>query len=275
MPKPTARSTGTSTSAQAGPGPAKPGPRASGIPATKSAPSDATAPYAGIRVLCVDDHAVLVEGLRAQFNIEDRIRIVGSLATAANLLEETARLHPDVVLLDVEMPGPDVFEMADRLRHMHPRVRFIFLSAHVRDGYLAAAYKCGACGYVAKGDELEHIVAAVTEVARSVAGTFVMGPKVRAHCHPGRARKGRTVGDQDAHVDDGAEPATPLSSLSLREVEVLRLVGKGLSRRQIAAQLSRSVKTIDGHQERMMKKLRITSRADLMRFAIREGFAEA
>ena len=76
-------------------------------------------------------------------------------------------------------------------------------------------------------------------------------------------------------ANDGAEPATALSLLSPREVPVLRLIGKGLSRTQIAHELSRSAKTIDGHQERMMKKLGITSRADLMRFAIREGFTEA
>lgn len=230
----------------------------------------------GIRVLCVDDHAVLVEGLKAQFAIDDRIRIVGSLDSAANLLEETARLNPHVVLLDIEMPGPDVFEMADRLRHMHPRVRFIFLSAHIRDGYLAAAYKCGAWGYFAKGDNLKDIVNGVREVAHSAAGTFVMGPKVAARLQqlpsrrPGEATARRRCKDADA--DD--KPATSLSSLTPREVAVLRLIGKGLSRTQIAEELSRSAKTIDGHQERMMKKLGITSRADLMRFAIREGFAE-
>ncbi|MGE3108950.1 MAG: response regulator [Vicinamibacterales bacterium] len=225
---------------------------------------------AGIRVLCVDDHAVLVEGLRAKFAVEDRIRIVGSLATAERLLEETERLQPDIILLDIEMPGPDVFEMADRLRHVHPRLRFVFLSAHIRDGYLAAAYKCGAWGYFAKGDELDDIVAGIGEVARSTAGTFVMGPKVRARCRPvtmGVARRPR--GSTDAGL------STPLASLSSREVEILRLIGKGLSRVQIADELSRSPKTIDRHQDRMLKKLGVASRADLIRLAIREGFAEA
>lgn len=224
---------------------------------------------AGVRVLCVDDHAVLVEGLKAQFSIDDRIRVVGRLPSAKDLLEEVDRLKPDVVLLDIEMPGPDVFEVADRLHHRYPNLRFIFLSAHIRDGYLAAAYKCGAWGYFAKGDELEDIVAGVLEVARSTGGTFVLGPKVRQHC--GSARPGAARAKQP---EDGS-PATPLSTLTAREIEVLRLIGKGLSRNQIASELCRSAKTIDGHQERMMKKLDIKSRADLMRFAIREGLAEA
>jgi DNA-binding NarL/FixJ family response regulator len=222
-----------------------------------------------IRVLCVDDHAVLVEGLRAQFAIEDSARVIGRLGSAENLLEECARLRPDVVLLDIEMPGPDVFEMADRLRRMQPRVRFVFLSAHIRDAYLAAAYKCGAWGYFAKADDLEDIVEGVRTVARSTRGTFVMGPKVRQHCRPAGAGPPRGADGTDTG------PATALDALSAREVEVLRLIGKGLSRAQIAAELCRSPKTIDGHQDRIMKKLGVSSRSDLIRLAIREGFAEA
>jgi len=261
----------------------KPSPRPNQVPAKpasrpgETAPSQAptwdTSDDAGIRVLCVDDHAVLVEGLVRQFAIEDRVRVVGRLGSAEKLLEEVARLRPDVALLDIEMPGPDVFEMADRLRHMHPGVRFVFLSAHIRDGYLAAAYKCGAWGYFAKGDELADIVAGVTEVARSKGGTFIMGPKVSQRSRAATA--GRAAGPKNASKKENSAPATPLSTLSDREIEVLRLIGKGLSRVEIAKELSRSAKTIDGHQERMMRKLGIDSRADLMRFAIREGFAEA
>lgn len=225
-----------------------------------------------VRVLCVDDHAVLVEGLKAQFAIEGRIGVVGRLASAEKLLEEVSLLRPDVVLLDIEMPGPDAFEMADRLRHMHPKVRVIFLSAHIRDGYISAAYKCGAWGYFAKSDDLDDISAGVMEVARNHAGTFVLGPKVRRRCRPSQGHP--PVGAARARTDD-PRPRTPLDSLTEREIEVLRLIGKGRSRNEIAAELSRSAKTIDGHQERMMKKLGIESRADLMRFAIREGFAEA
>jgi len=230
---------------------------------------------AGVRVLCVDDHAVLVEGLKAQFAIDDRIRVVGRLPSAEKLLEEASRLRPDVLLLDIEMPGPDIFETADRLRHLHPGMRFIFLSAHVRDGYLAAAYKCGAWGYFAKGDDLEAIVAGVREVAGNPAGTFVMGPKVRERCGAGRKAGFAEPRRSTSPATDDGSLATPLSTLTERELEVLRLIGKGLSRIEIASELSRSAKTIDGHQERMLKKLGIASRADLMRFAIREGLAEA
>ena len=248
-------------------------------PATSATATPIAAPPddggAGIRVLCVDDHAVLVEGLRAKFAVENRIRVVGSLESAERVLEETARLRPDVVLLDIEMPGPDVFEMADRLHHAHPGLRFVFLSAHIRDGYLAAAYKCGAWGYFAKGDKLDDIVAGIGDVARSTAGTFVMGPKVRARYRPAAMRTAGGLRRRTDAPTPGGGPATPLASLSSREIEVLRLIGKGLSRVQIADQLSRSAKTIDRHQDRMLKKLGISSRADLIRLAIREGLAEA
>ncbi|HVZ93392.1 MAG TPA: response regulator transcription factor [Phycisphaerales bacterium] len=247
--------------------------------ATPRAAAPATGPAgsggAGIRVLCVDDHAVLVEGLKAQFAIDGRIRVVGRLATAEKLLDEVARLQPDVVLLDIEMPGPDVFEMADRLRRAHPNLRFVFLSAHIRDGYLASAYNCGAWGYFAKGDELEDIVAGIKELARSTIGTFVMGPKVRQRCAEVTASPTAKPAPLNASVKKDGRPPTPLESLTSRELEILRLIGKGLSRVEISKQLSRSAKTVDGHQERMMKKLGVESRADLMRFAIREGFAEA
>lgn len=225
-----------------------------------------------VRVLCVDDHAVLVQGLKAQFELERGIRFVGHLPSAEGLVEEVERLRPDVVLLDIEMPGPDVFEAADRLRRMHPEVRFVFLSAHVRDGYLSAAYRCGAWGYFAKGDELDDIVAGIKEVGLHQSGTFVMGPKVRERCQPAHpAAGGRPRRSADAHP----RLTTAIDTLTPREIEVLRLIGKGKSRNEIAAELCRSAKTIDGHQERMMKKLGIDSRAELMRFAIREGLAEA
>ncbi len=230
-----------------------------------------------IRVLCVDDHAVLVEGLRAQFAIEGGIEVVGRLGTAARLLEEVTRLRPHAVLLDIEMPGPDAFEMADRLHRTHPEVRVIVLSAHIRDAFITAAFAAGACAYFAKSDEPEDIVRGIIEVMGSRPGTFLLGPKVRERCcpmPPGRRQDGFPVKEHVSVMFEGA-PVTLLTSLTPRENEILRLIGKGLSRTQIAAQLCRSPKTIDGHQDRMLKKLGIAARADLMRFAIREGLAEA
>ncbi len=224
------------------------------------------------KMLCVDDHAVLVEGLKAQFAIEGRIEVVGRLGTAAKLVEEARRLQPDAVLLDIEMPGPDAFEMADRLHRLQPKVRIIVLSAHIRDAFISASFASGASAYFAKSDELEDIVGGIHEVMNSKPGSFLLGPKVRERCRPAASE-----GASGPRVEDtvASGPLTLLSSLSSREISILRLVGLGLSRIQIAKQLCRSAKTIDAHQSRMMRKLGIAARADLMRFAIREGLAQA
>lgn len=233
----------------------------------------------GIRVLCVDDHPVIAEGLRAQFDIDHGIHLVGRLRTAARLIPEVSRLRPHAVLLDIEMPGPDAFEACDRLRRGHPEVRVVVLSAHIRDSYISAAFKAGASGYFAKSDELDDIVAGIREAALSPGGAFVLGPRVRERCRPLYAHTAKRAGPTDPEDGTAGPPseraATSLESLTAREAEILRLIGGGLSRVEIAAQLSRSVKTIDGHQDRMMKKLGFKHRADLMRFAIREGLAEA
>ena len=229
---------------------------------------------ATVRVICVDDHSVLIEGLRAQFAVDGQVRCVASLASAEELLDAVAEHRPDVVVLDIEMPGPDVFEVADRMRHLHPSTRFVFLSAHIRDGFLASAYRCGASGYFAKGDELEEIVDGLKRVARCAEGTFVMGTKVRARCQPPKKAATRGNGAGSSKSAPVGPPTTLLDSLTQRELEVLRLIGKGLSRGEIGEELARSPKTIDGHQERIMKKLGIGTRSELMRFAIREGIAQ-
>lgn len=232
-----------------------------------------------VRVLCVDDHAVLVEGLRAQFSIDGTIEVVGQLGSAEGLVEEVQRLKVQAVLLDVEMPGPDAFEMTVRLLRSRPEVRVMILSAHIRDGFISAAFNAGVSAYFAKSDEVEDIVEGVHQMMASKARSFLLGPRVLERCrHPSaheRKSQVRRGSGSTAIAEPLEAPLTLLSSLTTREAEILRLIGKGLPRTRIAAMLCRSVKTIDGHQDRMMKKLGIASRADLMRFAIREGLAQA
>lgn len=229
-----------------------------------------------IRILCVDDHAVLLEGLAARFAIEQGLELVGRLTSAARLVEEYERLTPDVVILDIEMPGPDAFEAVDRLTHRWSDARVIVLSAHVRDAFITSAFRAGVSGYYSKADDLADIIRGIKEVSRSIRSEFVLGPKVRERCKPlAGSRPGTGAAGAGAAANRGREPVTMLSTLTPRECEILRLIGKGLSRTQIAAELCRSAKTIDAHQARMMRKLRINARADLLRLAIREGLAEA
>ncbi len=214
-----------------------------------------------IRVLCVDDHSFLIEGLAARFELESDLKFIGFLPNAERLVPEVKESRPDIVLLDIEMPGPDPFEAADNVRRQCPDVRIIFLSAYVRDHYISAAVKAGAWGYFSKSEDAATIVKGIRRVA---GGDFAFSPKVQERCRSAKtAKRGRIE-----------PPSSKIESLTAREQEVLRMIGKGLTRSEIAEMMCRSPKTIDGHRESIMKKLAIHDRAELVRFAIREGLVE-
>ncbi|MHC5003027.1 MAG: LuxR C-terminal-related transcriptional regulator [Planctomycetota bacterium] len=215
-----------------------------------------------IRILCVDDHGFLIDGLQARFSLEPDLECVGRLPTAENLIPEVKRTGADIVLLDIEMPGPDPFEAAEDLKRQCPGTKTIILSAYVRDHYVSAAFKSGVWGYFCKSDDAETIVNGIRSVA---GGKFSLGPKVQERCKP--VKKVRR-GEMEA-------PDSKLDTLTKREEEVLRMIGRGLSRAEIAQALCRSPKTVDGHREKIMQKLDIHDRGELVRFAIREGLVEA
>ena len=215
-----------------------------------------------IRVLCVDDHSFLVEGLAARFELERDLEFVGSLRSAERLVDAAREKRPDIVLLDIEMPGTDPFVAADDLRRAFPEVRTIFLSAYVRDHYISAAVKAGAWGYFSKSEDAAAIVEGIRRVAD---GEFAFSPKVQERCRP-------AAGSTRAGVEP---PPTKLDALTAREQEVLRLIGRGMSREEIARTMCRSPKTVDGHREAIMQKLGVHDRGELVRYAIREGLVEA
>lgn len=215
-----------------------------------------------VRILCVDDHAFLINGLEARFELEEDLVSVGRLANAEGIVGEVKRTAADVVLLDIEMPGPDPFEAADNIRRQCPEAKTIILSAYVRDHYISAAFKAGVWGYFSKSDEVDAIVEGIRKVAR---GVFALGPKVKDRCKPVKgATRGQII-----------PPSPRMDSLTTREQEVLRMIGRGMSRSEIADALCRSPKTVDGHREKIMQKLDIHDRGELVRFAIREGLVEA
>lgn len=224
-----------------------------------------------IRILCVDDHDVLVEGLKARFAIERDLEFVGRLASAKNLLPECLRLRPHVVLMDVEMPGPDPFEVVEDVRRQCPSARVMFLSAHMRDHYLSEAVRAGASGYFSKGDDVDAIIEGIRRVGR---GETAFGPGAASRLD-GQGGVSGSSAARGKKRRSAVETKTRLDGLTARELEVLRLLGRGMSRIEIAAALSRSPKTVDGHRERIMEKLGLHSSAELIRYAIREGLVEA
>jgi two-component system response regulator NreC len=215
-----------------------------------------------IRVLCVDDHAFLVEGLRTRLKLEPDIEFVGWLSSAKELIAEAERTKADVVLLDIEMPPPDPFEVLGDLRRRLPGARAIMLSAFVRDHYIDLAFKGGAWGYLSKSDDPATVIEAIRKVHR---GEFAFGERVLERCQPPAA------GDAGA---DAPKPASRLDLLTPRELQVLRLIGQGLSRLDIAKAIHRSPKTVDNHRAAIMEKLGIHDRVELARYAISEGLTE-
>ena len=203
-----------------------------------------------IRVLCVDDHAFLVAGLQARLDVEPGMEFAGHLENADNLVAQVRRAKADIVLIDIEMPGADVFEAIHDLRHRCPDVRAILLSAHVRDQYLDSAFSSGAWGYLTKGDSPDEVIDGIRRVAL---GESVVSADVMARRRPEGSR---------------------LARLTAREKQILRMIANGLSRTAIAERLCRSPMTIDNHRKSILKKLGIHDRVELVRYAIAEGLGE-
>lgn len=215
-----------------------------------------------IRVMCVDDHAFLIEGLRSKIALEPNMVFVGSLRTLDGLQAEIAALQPDVLLVDVEIPGPDVFLVISDLRRTRASLKVVVLSAHVRDRYIDSAIAAGARGYLAKTEDPRTIIDGIIRVAR---GELAFSPEVAQRVCDGRGSSGAV---------EPTAPSSRLGMLTPREQQILRMIGQGQSRTAIAQVIHRSPKTVDAHRASIMEKLGIHDRVELARYAIREGLVE-
>ncbi|NNC92192.1 MAG: response regulator transcription factor [Acidimicrobiia bacterium] len=213
-----------------------------------------------ISVVLADDHTLVREMLH------DRLRREGmEIAGVASAGDEAVRLaattHPDVVILDIDMPGISAFEAARLVRAASPATRIVFLSAYVHDGYIDQALVVEASGYLTKSEPPDAIVEAIRKVHR---GETSFSPAVLA----------RLVVDS-AGIRLGSAVQTRYELLTEREREILGYVARGLLQKQIARQAGISVKTVQHHITHTMDKLEIHDRVELARFAIREGLIEA
>lgn len=206
-----------------------------------------------IRVLVADDHEVVRAGVVAVLRRVATIQVIGEAADGAAAVEETKRLRPDVVVLDLTMPGLEGVEAIRRIRKLgDPAPGVVVLSMHAAPERAVAAIRAGATGYVVKGGEAAEIVAAVQAVAGR--GRYV------------------TPSLQDAVQGLLAQGADgPLETLSPREREVLQLVAEGHTNASIAERLGISPKTVDHHRTNLMQKLDLHDLAAVVRFAIRHG----
>jgi DNA-binding NarL/FixJ family response regulator len=217
---------------------------------------------AAVTVLVVDDDALMRAGLRGVLSSDDRIAVVGEAADGAEAVARAAALRPDVVLMDVRMPGVDGISATREVLAAGEDVRVLILTTFEQDDYVFGALRAGASGFLLKRARPEELLAAVHAVA---AGDSLLSPSVT-----------RTVIDRLARTapEDGAAggPAA-LEELTPREREVLELLARGLSNAEIAAALVIEESTVKTHVKRVLQKLRLRDRVQAVIYAYESGLA--
>ena len=216
-------------------------------------------PPTPIRLLIVDDHAVLRSGLRVLLNAQPDMEVVGEASDGAEAVAEALRLRPTVVLMDVAMSGESGLDATARIKQAAPEVKVLVLSMYDDESYLRRALEAGASGYALKRAADTDLLSAIRAVARD-----------EVYLHPALTRV--LVGDllkRDPRTPPPSRPDTP--HLSERELEVLRLVALGHTNQEIADSLYLSVKTVESYKGRLMEKLGLRGRASLVRYAVEAG----
>ena len=201
-----------------------------------------------IRLAIADDHPIVRQGLRRIASDDAGITVTGEAATAAELFRLLAMAPVDVVLLDVSMPGATFIETLRELREKHSSIKVLVLSAHPEDQWAMRALRAGAAGYLTKDHSPEQLVQAVRRVARG--GKYVS----------------ESMGEKLAGMVDEGKSRAPHELLSDREFEVLRALGSGMMVKDVAAQLRLSAKTVSTYRTRLLEKMGLKSKADLVRY---------
>ncbi len=209
-----------------------------------------------IRVLLTDDHAILRVGLRAFLERYDDVEVVGEAQDGAEAVRCVQELQPDIVLMDIAMPGMNGLKATQQIRQQYPATRVLILTQHEDRQYVMPLLQAGASGYVLKRALGADLISALRTVAKG--GTFLypsVATTVLEQVQRPRAQGGTTA-------------------LTPRETEILKHIARGESNPQIAAALSLSVKTVDWHRTNLMSKLDLHSVADLVRYALHNNLVE-
>ncbi len=211
-------------------------------------------------VVLVDDHTVVRQGLRALLEAEGDLRIVGEAEDGLEAVELTKRLKPDVMVLDLVMPGLNGLEVARQCVQLTPKPRVVVLSMHADEAYVVQALTAGALGYVLKRSTGAELVHAIRE---ALAGRRYLSAPLSDGLIEAYLRKVK------------GEEHDPYNTLTTREREVLQLAAEGHTNPEIAGRLVVSPRTVEMHRANMMQKLGLHSQADLVRYALRRGILAA
>jgi two-component system response regulator NreC len=211
------------------------------------------------RVLLVEDHVVVRQGLKALFADEPELEIVGEADNGREALRCVSELQPDVVLMDISMPGLNGIEATRQIHQSYPDVKVVVLSMHSSEEYVFQVLRAGASGYVLKQSDSAEVL---TAIQAALAGGSFLSPPISRAVVDGYVRRAEARGQGE-----------DLDLFTPREREVLQLLAEGLSNQKIAEQLSISVKTVETHRSNMMNKLGVGSKTDLVKYALRKGWA--
>jgi len=206
-----------------------------------------------IKILVVDDHAIMRDGIRALLSVHDDIEIVGEASEGKEAVEKARELVPDVAVMDIAMHGMDGLEATRRITKKNPRIKVLVLTQHDNKEYVLSAIKSGAAGYVPKRALGSELVLAIRAVHHG-----------DSYLYPSAA----------AAVIEGYRYQTeeePYDALTAREREILKLIAEGHTSREIADMLFISLKTVLGHRAKIMEKLDLHNRTELVKYAIRKG----
>jgi two-component system, NarL family, invasion response regulator UvrY len=203
-----------------------------------------------IRLAIADDHPIVREGLRRIATAGPGILVTGEASTAGELFQLLAAAPVDVLLLDVSMPGSAFVETLREIRKQHPSLKVLVLSVHPEDQWAMRALQAGASGYLTKDHSPEQLLEAIRRVARG--GKYVS----------------ETLAERLAGLVDGAGTRAPHERLSDREFEVLRALGGGMTVKDVAEQLNLSAKTVSTYRTRLLEKMGLRSKADLVRYVM-------
>jgi DNA-binding NarL/FixJ family response regulator len=208
-----------------------------------------------VRILLADDHSLVRASLRSLLTDNPAIEVVGEAIDGRQALELVGQHRPDLVLMDISMPGLNGLEATRQIVKAHPDVRVIVLSMHASDQHVLRALRGGASGYVLKGSLPRELELAIESVAR---GEIFLSPAISRHVI-------------EVYLSQSADKNDALEHLTPRQREILQLIAEGKSSKQIAQLLKASVKTIESHRASLMERLDIHDVAGLVRYAIRLG----
>lgn len=214
-----------------------------------------------IRVLLADDHTILREGVKGLLEKAEDMEVVGEAADGSEAVAKAQHLSPDVMLMDITMPGMNGLEATRQIKALKPEIKVLILTMHESNQYISQFLRSGASGYVLKDTAASELVGAIRAVYEG-----------NAFLYPSIARK--LLEEYLQKVESGEESES-FDGLTEREQEILKMVAEGRTNKEIADTLSLSIRTVQAHRANLMGKLHMHDRTELVRYAIRKGLIPA